>query len=56
MFFLKNHTQNIVEKQFPDPSLKYQILYVEVKNYQNILKLWCRLLVFTSHKVFKKLK
>ena len=25
IFFLKNHTQNVVEKLFPDPFLKNQI-------------------------------
>ena len=69
--FLKNHTQDVVEKLFPDSfrksrnlvylwisSLKFYAvcLYNWPSCYQNILKLNCRSHAFTSYKVFLKNK
>ena len=60
-FFLKNHTQNVVEKLLPDPqnwgylwinSLKFY----SVEDYQNIFKLSCRPLAFDSYEAFWKEK
>ena len=66
--FLKNYTQNRVEVLFADPFLKNQIELIsgsvvqsfiqlvfivdQVEDYQNILKLSCRSLVFASYKHF----
>ena len=51
---LKNHTQNVVEKVFPDLILKYQdwamqflLFKCQVVAYQNKLKLSCKPLAFT---------
>ena len=68
--FLKNHTQNVVKILFSDPFLKNQnwaylwinslsfiqfvFIVCQVKDPQNILKLNCRPLVFTSYKAFLK--
>ena len=70
--FLKNHTQNVVEKPFPEPFLKNQnwvylwvnslrfykvwFYWMPSEGYQNILKLNCRPLAFTSWKTFQKTK
>ena len=67
IFFKKNHTQNVVEKPFPNPFLKNQnraylwITYVQVvfiacqvQGYRSILKLSCWPLAFTSYKAFFK--
>ena len=69
IFFKKNHTQNVVEKPFPNPFLKNQnraylwITYVQVvfiacqvQGYRSILKLSCWPLAFTSYKAFFKKK
>ena len=69
---MKNLTQNVVENQVPDPFLKNQncayfcinsmkcykvfLLQVYVDIYQNIQKLSCWPLVFTSYKAFLKSK
>ena len=67
--FLKNNSQNVVEKLFPDPFLKsqnwayfwinnFKVLYsfffnvCQVEGYQNILKLSCTSLAFTSYEAF----
>ena len=71
-FFLKNHTQNMMEKAFPDSFLKYQnwaclwtnslkfytvyFIACKVEGSRNMLKLSCRLLAFTSRKAFLKSK
>ena len=58
--FLKNHTQNVVEKLYPDNFLKSQNWpYLQINSlkfyavcfggYRNVLKLSCRLLAFTSY-------
>ena len=61
--FLKNHTQNVAEKPFPDPFLKNQnraylwinsLKFSTVEEYRNILKLRCRSLAFTSNEAFFK--
>ena len=68
--FFKNHTQNEVEKLFPDPFLKNQnwayywinslsfkhfaFIICQVEGYLKILKLSCRPLAFTSKKPFLK--
>ena len=65
IFFLKNHTQNVVEKVFLDPPLKnqnwtyqyskasYSLLLLCAKfRAINTLKLSCRPLDFTSYMVF----
>ena len=58
---MKNHTQNLVEKVFPDLILKYQnwamqflLLKCQVVGNQNILKLSCKPLAFTFYKAFLK--
>ena len=63
-FFLRNHTQNVVEILFSDLFLKNQnwaylwinslkfYIVCQVEDYQNILKLSCRPLAFNSHKGF----
>ena len=67
---LKNHIKSVVEKLFSDIFLKnqncaylwinslsfMQFLFIlcQVEAYRNILKLSCRSLAFTSHKVFFK--
>ena len=69
---MKNYTQNAIKILFPDPFLKSQssvylwinilkfhtaCFYVcQVEDYQNILKLSCRQLAFTSYKAFLKNK
>ena len=55
--FLKIHTQNMVEKLFPDPFLKNQncefdCIVCQVEGYPNIWKLSCRLLPICSYKAF----
>ena len=71
-FFLKNHTQNVVEKLVPDHflknqnwaylwinSLKFWVVYFivcQTEGYQNILKLNFRPLAFTSYKAFLRIK
>ena len=71
-FFLKNHTQNVVENLVPNPFLKNQnwaylwisspkftqFVYIvcQVEGSRNILKLSCRPLTFTSSKAFLKSK
>ena len=68
--FLENHIQNMMERLLPDPFMKNQhraylwisslkcnkfdLLYVQVEVYQNILKLRCWPLAFTLHKAFLK--
>ena len=68
--FLENHIQNMMERLLPDPFMKNQhraylwisslkcnkfdLLYVQVEVYQNILKLRCWPLAFTLHKAFSK--
>ena len=65
-FFLKNHTQNVVDKLFPDSFLKNQnwaypwglysfFIICQVESYQNILKLSCRPRAFTSCEAFLKI-
>ena len=67
--FFKNHTQNVVEKLFPDLFLKnkswlisgsidiqFVFIVCQVGDYRNILKLTCRPLAFTLHKAFLKNK
>ena len=70
--FVENHTQNVEEKQFPDPFLKNKIEHIsgsivqsfvqftfiisQVDDDRNILKLSSRPLAFTSYKVFLKNK
>ena len=51
-YFLKNHTQNVVEKLVPDPVLKNQLVFIvcQVEHCRNILKLSCRPAAFTSLK------
>ena len=73
MFFLKNHTKNIVEKLVPHPFPKKSelsmalgqqsevlhnllLLYVHVEDYQNLVKLRCWPLLFTSNAFWKKKK
>ena len=57
-YFLKNHTQNAVEKLFPDSfskkseliiSILYSFVFIvcQFESYRNILKLSCRPLAFT---------
>ena len=68
-FFLKDHTENVVKKLSPEPFLqnqnwaylwtngpKFYIFYIlcHIEVYQNILKLSCRPLAFTSHNSFTK--
>ena len=69
---MKNHTQSLAEKLFPDPFLKIQnwaylwinilkfyifCFYVwQVDDYRNRFKLSCRPLAFTSYKAFLKNK
>ena len=64
-FFLKNHTKNVVEKLFLEPSLKIKIepisgstaqsfiqfvfIDCQVEDYRSILKLSCRTLAFVSY-------
>ena len=70
--FLEKSFTKVVEKLLPDPFLKNQIEHIsesiskslmqfvyvvfQVEGYQNILKLSCRPLVFTSYKAFLKNK
>ena len=64
--FLEKSCTNVMEKLFPDSFLKNQnwtsfiqfvFVVCQVEGYQNILKLSCRLLAFTSHtKLFRKVK
>ena len=70
--FLKNQSQNVVEKLFPDPFLKnqnwaylwinslklYSFVFIvcQVEGYRNILKLSRRPLAITSYKAFLKNK
>ena len=64
--FLEKSCTNVMEKVFPDSFLKNQnwisfiqfvFVVCQVEGYQNILKLSCRLLAFTSHtKLFRKVK
>ena len=65
---MKNRTQNVVQKLFPDPFLKIKIEHIpgskfysfiqftfivwQVENYWNILKLNCTPLAFTWNKPF----
>ena len=69
-FFLKNNTQNVVEKLLLDPSLKFKIEHIsgsivssfvqfvffasQANSHRNILKLSCRPLAFISYKFFEK--
>ena len=46
----------MVEKLFPEPSLKIQIIVSQIEGYQSVLKLSCRPFAFTSYKVFSKIK
>ena len=63
--FVKNYTQNAIEILFPVPFLKKTKLSISMDQYskvlfslfllyanQNILKLSCRPLAFTSYKAF----
>ena len=70
--FLEKSFTKVVEKLLPDPFLKNQIEHIsesiskslmqfvyivfQVEGYQNILKLNCRPLAFTSYKAFLKNK
>ena len=70
--FLKNHTENVMEKLVSDPFLENEnetylwinslifytayLLYIQVGDYQNILKLRYWSLAFTSFKDFLKNK
>ena len=66
--FLKNHTQNMVEKLFRDPFVKNQKLSISpkfytvcfdcilVEGYRNILKPSCIPLAIISNKAFLKKK
>ena len=70
--FLKNHTQNVVEKLFQTLFWKIKIEHIsgsilwsfinfvfivsQVEDYRNLLKLSCRPLAFTSSKAFLKSK
>ena len=64
--FLEKSCTNVMKKLFPDSFLKNQnwtsftqfvFVVCQVEGYQNILKLSCRLLAFTSHtKLFRKVK
>ena len=70
--FLEKSFTKVVEKLLPDPFLKNQIEHIsesisislmqfvyivfQVERYQNILKLSCRPLAFTSYKAFLKNK
>ena len=72
IFFLRNHTQNVVEKLFPDPFLKNEIedipgsiftcfiyfivIVCQVGDYQNWLKLSWRPPWFISNIAFLKNK
>ena len=72
IFFLKNHTQNVVEKLVPDPFakmkieiiseglvsniIKFVLFYIQVEFYQNILKLRFRPLAFILYKAFDRRK
>ena len=60
---MKNHTQNVVEKLFPDSFqetrnelVQFAFIVCQVEDYRNILKLSCWLLAFTSYKAFLKNK
>ena len=69
---MKNYTENMVEKLFPDPFLKnlnwaisgsiaqsfmqFVFIVCQVERYRNILKLGCRPLARTSSKAFLKNK
>ena len=67
---MKNHTQHPVETLFPDTFLEIKIesgsivqrfihfvfIVCQVEDYQNILKLNCRLLAFITNKAFIKNK
>ena len=67
-FFLKNHTQNVVAKLYPDFFLKYQNwaylwnnslklgIVCQVQDYQNILKLSRRYLLLPHINLLKKQK
>ena len=70
-FSWKIQTQNVVEKLFPDPFLKYRgwayrwisrsfmqfvPVVCQVEGYRNMLKLSCRSLAFTSYKASLKNK
>ena len=71
-FFLKIHTQNVLETLFPGPFLNNQywaylwinslkfytvcFFICQVEGYRNILKLSCKTLAFASYIVFLKNK
>ena len=40
MFFLKNHTENVLEKLFPDPFQKKSKLSISLDQYSKVL-LFC---------------
>ena len=70
IFFLKNHTQDLVEKLVPEPFIKKSkfsifldpvwdvikvvFIYVQCEVYQNILKLSCWPLALTLNKASLK--
>ena len=72
LFFSENRTQNVLEKLAPEPFLKdpnwvyhwkqserlYSlfILYIQIEDHQNIVKLRCLASAFISYKVFTKIK
>ena len=56
---LKNHTQNVLEKLFPDPyvkkskwSISLNAIVCYFEGYRNIVTSSCRPLAFTEYKVF----
>ena len=67
-FFLKNDTQNVMEKLILETDLSTSLdlqfrmlwicflFYVQVKVHQNILKLRCRLLAYTLYSAFSKIE
>ena len=72
IFFIKNYTQNVVEKLFPDPVLKsrnsadlwadslkfYTVRFHCVPRWRpsKYIESYCRVLTFTSYKAFSKNK
>ena len=71
-FFMRNYTQNVVEKLFPDPVLKsrnsadlwadslkfYTVCFHCVPRWRpsKYIESYCRVLTFTSYKAFSKNK
>ena len=54
--FFKKSKLSVSLDQQSEVSYRLFILYLQVEDYQNILKLWCSPFPFTSYKALKKQK